>query len=68
MCYVITVHPVLNFEVMDDGVKISYQITKEAGPGGIVSSRDFILIYKIGRKGNGWMQGKVVYLFKLTLI
>ena len=53
---------------MDDGVKISYQITKEAGPGGIVSSRDFILIYKIGRKGNGWMQGKVVYLFKLTLI
>ena len=61
-------NPLLNFEVMDDGVKISYQITKEAGPGGIVSSRDFILIYKIGRKGDGWMQGKVIYFLKVNFI
>ena len=41
----------------DNGVKISYQVTTEAGPGGVVSARDFVLIYRYGRKGNEWMQG-----------
>ena len=34
-----------------NGVKISYQVTPESGPGGVVSSRDFILVYKQCRKG-----------------
>ena len=41
----------------DNGVKISYQVTTEAGPGGVVSARDFILIHKKGRKDNEWMSG-----------
>ena len=40
-----------------NGVKISYQVTPESGPGGVVSSRDFILVYKQCRKGNEWMEG-----------
>lgn len=41
----------------DNGVKISYQVTTEAGPGGVVSARDFIFIYKCDQKGDVWMQG-----------
>ena len=40
-----------------NGVKISYQVTPESGPGGVVSSRDFILAYKQVHKGNEWMEG-----------
>ena len=40
-----------------NGVKISYQVTPESGPGGVVSSRDFILVYKQCRKGKEWMEG-----------
>ena len=40
-----------------NGVKVSYQVTPESGPGGVISSRDFILVVKQGRKGNEWMEG-----------
>lgn len=39
--------------------KISYQVTTEAGPGGMVSARDFIFLYKYEKRGNEWMQGGV---------
>jgi len=51
----LTRHEVL--KNLDNGTKVSYQVTAEAGPGGVVSARDFILISKIGRKGKEWLQG-----------
>ena len=39
--------------------KISYQVTTEAGPGGVVSARDFIFIGKSEKRGNTWMEGGV---------
>ena len=35
---------------------ISYQITTEGG-GGVVSSRDFIFLYKHEMRGDVWIQG-----------
>ena len=36
--------------------KISYQVTTEAGPGGMVAARDFIYLYKHEKRGEEWMQ------------
>jgi hypothetical protein len=51
----LTKHEIL--KDLNDKVKISYQVTTEAGPGGIVSARDFIFIYKSEFKGKDFMQG-----------
>lgn len=32
---------------------VSYQVTAEGGPGGIVSARDFVYCFKTGYKDNG---------------
>ena len=42
-----------------DNAKISYQMTMPAGPAGVVSARDFIMIYKSEKRGNTWMQGGI---------
>lgn len=39
--------------------KVTYQVTTEAGPGGVVSARDFIFIAKSEKRGNTWMEGGV---------
>jgi len=36
---------------------ISYQVTTPAGPGDMVSARDFFMIYKAEKRGDTWMQG-----------
>ena len=36
---------------------ISYQVTTPAGPGDMVSARDFFMIYKAEKRGDMWMQG-----------
>ena len=43
----------------NSNAKISYQVTTEAGPGGVVSARDFIFIGKAEKRGNTWMEGGV---------
>ena len=43
----------------NSNAKISYQVTTEAGPGGVVSARDFIFIGKAEKRGNAWMEGGV---------
>ena len=45
-------------EVLKDlgKAKISYQITKEQGPGGIFAARDFTFIYKAEKRGDEWLQ------------
>ena len=47
----------LNFQKINDKVAISYQVTAEGGPGGIVSARDFIFIFKTDFKGDAFVQG-----------
>jgi hypothetical protein len=42
---------------LNDKVSISYQVTTEAGPGGVVSARDFIFIFKSDFKGAAFVQG-----------
>ena len=42
-----------------DNAKISYQMTQPAGPAGVISARDFIMIYKSEKRGKTWMQGGV---------
>ena len=37
--------------------KIFYQVTKTAGPGDLVSARDWFLISRIQMRGNVWFQG-----------
>ena len=54
----VTKHEVLK-EFDSSNARISYQVTTEAGPGGIVSARDFIFLYKYEKRGNEWMQGGV---------
>ena len=46
-------------KTFSNGAKISYQVTTEAGPGGVVSARDFIFIGKSEKRGNTWMEGGV---------
>ena len=46
-------------EFENSTARISYQVTTEAGPGGVVSARDFIYIYKSDYRGKDWMQGGV---------
>jgi hypothetical protein len=41
------------FQRLNDKVSISYQVTAEGGPGGIVSSRDFIFIFKVDYTPDG---------------
>merc|ERR1711997_789670 len=36
---------------------VSYQVTTPAGPGDMVSARDFFMIYKAEKRGDMWMQG-----------
>lgn len=43
----------------NSNAKISYQVTTEAGPGGVVSARDFIFIGKAEKRGSAWMEGGV---------
>jgi len=38
---------------LNDQVTISYQVTAEGGPGGIVSARDFIFIFKMAYSEDG---------------
>ena len=33
------------------------QVTTPAGPGDMVSARDFFMIYKAEKRGDTWMQG-----------
>ncbi len=54
----VTKHEVLK-EFDSSNARISYQVTTEAGPGGIVSARDFIFLYKYEKRGHEWMQGGV---------
>ena len=42
---------------LTDKVSISYQVTAEGGPGGVVSARDFIFIAKADYKGDAFVQG-----------
>ena len=41
-------------EDVNDDIKVTYQITSEAG--GVVSARDFILVLKFGYKGDVYLQ------------
>ena len=41
----------------DSNACISYQVTTPAGPGDVVSARDFIFIYKAEKRGDEWLQG-----------
>jgi len=38
---------------LNDKVFISYQVTAAGGPGGVVSARDFILIFKMDSTADG---------------
>jgi len=41
---------------ISDTVGITYQMTTDAA-GGMVSSRDFVYLYKIGQEGDSWVMG-----------
>jgi len=41
---------------LNDSIGISYQVTTDAA-GGMVSSRDFVYLYKIGWEGQSWAMG-----------
>ena len=44
-------------EFDNSNVRITYQMTKPAGPGGMVAARDFIILFKAEKRGDEWMQG-----------
>ena len=52
--HTLTKHEII--KELPNNVRISYQITTEAA-GGMVSARDFIFIYKNGRRDGTWMEG-----------
>ena len=41
---------------VNDEVTVTYQVTAGGGPGDIVSSRDFVLVYKSAYKNNVYVQ------------
>ena len=53
------IHHILynSFQRLSDKVAISYQVTAEGGPGGVVSARDFIFIFKNEYNGDAYVQG-----------
>merc|ERR1711953_106689 len=44
-------------EFDNSNVRITFQQTKAAGPGGMVAARDFIILFKAEKGGDEWMQG-----------
>ncbi len=46
-----------SFQRLNDKVAISYQVTAKGGPGGVVSPRDFVFLFKTEYHGDTFVQG-----------